>query len=121
MMGGVGHQIGFPSLLGKISTMNKKYRLLKELHTHVSPIVSANKLELRLYYLSLWRHLLTHALIAKQGEGVAETVAIMDQYDMTKEDWEGVLEITTLAGQPSLLDKITPSTKSAFTRRYTYY
>ncbi len=49
--------------LGKTSTTNKRYRLLKELQSHMTLQISANKSEVGLDYLPMLKTKLTQPLI----------------------------------------------------------
>jgi hypothetical protein len=52
-------------------------------------------------------------------EGVKPVIDIMDTYDITRDDWDSVMELVELT-QPDLHTKIPTNVKSAFTRKYTF-
>ncbi len=65
IMSGNTGRINFPSWLGKQSTTNKKYRLLREIQTHMGPVISADKTEVRLQYMPLLKQMLIDPILTK--------------------------------------------------------
>lgn len=55
---------------------------------------SANKLSLNLDYLPYLRKFLTQPLVVKENEGIPEVIDLMDKYDIIKEDFDNILEVT---------------------------
>lgn len=55
---------------------------------------SANKLSLNLDYLPFLRKFLTAPLVLKENDGIAEVIDLMDKYDIIKEDFDNILEVT---------------------------
>lgn len=129
----VGHHAGGPSggmlpsypefagWLGKNSTRNKKVRLLQELRRHVNYKVSADASELRMSYLPLMREQFQQLLFHRDGAMVAETIALMDEYGLDRDDiFENFDEF--LFNSKDLKNKkfgeLDSKSKAAFTRAY---
>lgn len=55
---------------------------------------SANKLSLNLDYLPYLRKFLTTPLVVKENDGIPEVIDLMDKYDIIKEDFDNILEVT---------------------------
>lgn len=55
---------------------------------------SANKLSLNLDYLPYLRKFLTQPLVVKENNGIPEVIDLMDKYDIIKEDFDNILEVT---------------------------
>lgn len=49
-------------------------------------------------YLPMLRDRLTTPMIEDQNEGVGEVIGLMERYDLTKEDYDSVLELTQWPG-----------------------
>ena len=41
-------------------------------------------------------------------EGVKEVVSFLDSYDITKDDWDNIMELCKLPGAPDLMSQIPP-------------
>ncbi|CCD24960.1 replication factor C subunit 1 NDAI_0E01440 [Naumovozyma dairenensis CBS 421] len=112
-------RINFSAWLGQNSKTNKYYRLLQELQYHTRLSTSTDKLGLRLAYLPTFKRRLLEPLLHKGAEGVSDVIELMDDYYLTREDWDTIMDfmigpdITTLQ-----LKKIPTSVKTAFTRKY---
>eukprot|EP00616_Rhizochromulina_sp_CCMP1243_P009043 CAMPEP_0118991158 /NCGR_PEP_ID=MMETSP1173-20130426/51167_1 /TAXON_ID=1034831 /ORGANISM="Rhizochromulina marina cf, Strain CCMP1243" /LENGTH=421 /DNA_ID=CAMNT_0006942269 /DNA_START=28 /DNA_END=1293 /DNA_ORIENTATION=+ len=115
--GGLGFP-KFPEWLGKNSTGNKRRRLLGDLAMHLSSAVSGGQEAVRLNYAPVLRRRLVSPLLQKGAEGVQETIAMLDEYGMSREDLFETLPELQLPGYGEDLDKIDSKTKSAFTRKY---
>ncbi|GMM37221.1 replication factor C subunit 1 [Saccharomycopsis crataegensis] len=119
--GQVMGRINFTSFLGNLSKGNKYNRLLTDLNYHTKLRTLTNKSELRMNYLNLLAQKLSVPLMQKGAEGIEETISILDNYYLTKEDWEYVLDFG-VGTNPYKLDivqkKIASTVKSSFTRKY---
>ena len=117
-----GHMTGrinFSSWLGQNSKMNKYYRLLQELQYHTRLSTSTNKIGLRLEYMPLLKKELLNPLLENGSEGIPQVIQLMDEYYLTKEDWDTIMEF--MIGPDvtvQQLKKIPTQTKTAFTRKY---
>ena len=45
-------------------------------------------------YLPFMRHSLTAPLVQREGEGVPEVIQMMDEYDIIKDDFDNIMEVT---------------------------
>ncbi|KAL4217963.1 replication factor C subunit 1 [Mactra antiquata] len=118
MRGNISQMIAFPSWLGKNSTTSKTERILQELRTHMRLQISGDKKSLNLEYLPFFRSALTDPLVHYEGEGVRDVIKLMDEYDIIKDDFDNIMEITKWPNSTDPLSKLTTKTKSAFTRTY---
>ena len=117
----------FPSLLGKLSKKNKTERafddLSKTLRSSGCSHVTAT--EFVMQYTYLMKKSLTVPLFSKQKggnevEGVSQVLSFMRDYNLTKDDWTKLQELTMLSGKGPVFDApgthIPTCVKSAFTR-----
>lgn len=118
MRGSLPQMVSFPSWLGKNSTTGKTDRILQELRTHMSLSTSANKLSLNLDYLPYLRKFLTQPLVVKENDGIPEVIDLMDKYDIIKEDFDNILEVTKWPNSDDPMSQLSSKTKAAFTRTY---
>ncbi|RLV96067.1 Replication factor C subunit 1 [Spathaspora sp. JA1] len=108
--GSLTDRLAFSSWLGQNSKQMKYQRILQELQYHTRIKTSTTKQELRLDYLTpLWNKLNNHL---EDGYGIDETIEIMDDYFLTKEDFDNIGELLKQDV------KLTSSEKSNFTRTY---
>jgi replication factor C subunit 1 len=115
--GGLNFRLNFPSWLARYGSTARHHRLLKELHMHMSSKISANYMETRLDYMEPLRWRLVQPLTRRDEEdGIEKVIDLMGEYDLTREDWDSIIEISTLG--ESKLPKIESSVKSAMTRMY---
>ncbi|KAK5136892.1 hypothetical protein LTR08_001814 [Meristemomyces frigidus] len=113
-----GHgQTRFTAWLGKNSSLGKMTRIVKEIAGHMRLRVSADRHEVRLTYLPMLFEKLVRALEREGREGVPGVIEMMDAYFLTREDWEGVLELG-VGGDGAEGVKVESQTKAMFTRTY---
>ncbi|KAB0797589.1 hypothetical protein PPYR_08582 [Photinus pyralis] len=118
LSGHVNAQIDFPSWLGKNSKRNKFVRLLGELQAHMRTSISANRTEVNLDYLSTLRMSLVNPLIKKGGEGVPDSLNVMHNYNLLREDLDSILELAQWPKQKDPMNMVDSKVKAAFTRAY---
>ncbi|CAH1248246.1 RFC1 [Branchiostoma lanceolatum] len=118
MRGHMSGMINFPGWLGQFSKQNKLKRILQELHTHMHLRTSCTKKSLQEDYLDPLRRRILNLLVTQETEGVPEAVELLSDYDLLKEDYDGMLELTEFKGRPNLAEKVNSKVKSAFTRAY---
>eukprot|EP00736_Rhodelphis_marinus_P012639 Rmarinus@m.2034 len=119
MTGSLGGMPGFPRFLGKLSTTNKNYRLLKELHMHMTSRTTAGKLGVRFDYMKALQGHLSKPLVDQGKDGIDEVIEFMDKYHMTKEDLDTIYEFQLGVPDGKGVEKMIKSdVKSAFTRTY---
>ncbi|KAJ3355942.1 hypothetical protein HDU83_002227 [Entophlyctis luteolus] len=114
-----GGGYAFPGWLGKNSTQGKNARLLKEIQLHVRLHVSADKNEVRQSYIPVLAPLLTVPMVKEEHNGINQVIKTMDDYYLTREDWESILDLgLEECGTKQLTAGIAGAVKSAFTRTY---
>ncbi|XP_076082907.1 replication factor C subunit 1-like [Mytilus galloprovincialis] len=118
MRGGMSQMIQFPQWLGKNSSTGKHDRILQELQTHMRLNVSCDKRGLNMDYLPFMRTSLTNPLIKNDAEGVPDVIKLMDDYDIIKEDFDNIMEVSKWPNSKDPMSKLAPKTKAAFTRTY---
>lgn len=118
MRGSMSSMINFPQWLGKNSSTGKNDRVLQELRCHMALQVSCDKRGLNMDYLPALRARLTDPLKRKGSDGVPDVIALMDDYDIIKDDYDNILEITKYPNSKDPLAHLDSKTKAAFTRQY---
>ncbi|KAI8811392.1 replication factor RFC1 C terminal domain-containing protein [Cladochytrium replicatum] len=108
--------ISFPGWLGRNSTAGKNNRLLKEIQMHTSLKVTGDKNAMRQDYLPVFAKRLTNPLV-DGAEGIDAVIELMDEYYLTREDWETIPSLC-LGDTQNIGVMIESQVKSSFTRRY---
>lgn len=109
----------FTSWLGQNSKTMKYSRMLQELQYHTRMRTSTSKSELRLDYVPTLALRLSAPLIEDGEEGIARVVEYMDNYYITKEDWDNVIDFGVGSNKgANILAQIPSKVKGAFTRKY---
>ncbi|KAK5646065.1 hypothetical protein RI129_004529 [Pyrocoelia pectoralis] len=118
LSGHVNAQIDFPNWLGKNSKRGKFVRLLGELQAHMRTSISGNRNELNLDYLSSLRSSLVNPLIKKGAGGVDDSVSVMHNYNLLREDLDSILELAQWPKQKDPMNMVDSKVKAAFTRSF---
>ncbi|XP_059158206.1 replication factor C subunit 1-like [Physella acuta] len=118
MRGSFPAMTSFPQWLGKFSSTSKTSRILQELNMHMRLVTSCDKQSLNMDYLPTLRSCLTSPLVTKATDGVSEVIKVMDDYDIIKDDFDNILEVTKWPNSLDPMSKLDSKTKAAFTRRY---
>ncbi|XP_064652761.1 replication factor C subunit 1-like [Lineus longissimus] len=118
LRGHMGQMIAFPQWLGKNSSRTKVDRILGELGTHMRLRISANKESTNMEYRPHLKVKLTKPLQNDDGSGVPEVIQMLDDYDLLKDDFDNILEISQWTGAKNAMEGVATKTKSAFTRNY---
>lgn len=110
-----GHQTRFASWLGKNSTQGKLTRIVKEIQGHMRLRTSGDRHEIRQQYVpTLWQNLVKRLEIEGK-DSVPEIIDLMDSYFLTKDDWDGIMELGV--GPMDMENvKVESQAKSTFTR-----
>ncbi|KAG9672457.1 DNA replication factor C, large subunit, partial [Aureobasidium melanogenum] len=112
-----GSQTRFTSWLGKNSTYGKLSRQVKEIQGHMRLRTSGDRHETRQQYLpTLWQNLVKK-LEVEGKEAVPEVIQLMDQYFLTKDDFDAILELGVGPMDQERV-KLETQTKATFTRMY---
>jgi replication factor C subunit 1 len=71
-------------------------------------------------YAQILRFKITEPLIKKGDEksNIAEVCDILNHYDLTRTDWENLVDVTQFTSRPQLLSLIDTKVKTAFTRYF---
>ncbi|XP_069105828.1 replication factor C subunit 1-like [Argopecten irradians] len=118
MRGSFPQMVSFPTWLGQNSSRGKTERILQETRTHMRLRISGDKRSLNMDYLPYMRHSLTRPLVTRESEGVPEVINLMENYDIIKEDFDNILEVSKWPNSDDPLKHLSTKTKSAFTRTY---
>ncbi|PLW53065.1 hypothetical protein PCANC_05810 [Puccinia coronata f. sp. avenae] len=113
----------FPSWFGKNSTQGKLSRMMGEIHGRMRMKISGDKRETLMNYLPVLYPRLLDPLVdhdgAAGGDRVDQVIGLMDDYYLTKEEWDNLVEVMAIGkSSEEVLKKIPSATKSAFTRKY---
>lgn len=120
--GRVTGRVMFASWLGQNSKAGKFQRIVQQLQYHSSTKTHTNNQELRLSYVPYLKDMLCQPLVTKQADGIDQVLALMDEYYLTKEDWDNMMDMGVGRGRmDAKLKRITTSVKTQFTRRYNAY
>ncbi|KAF9494490.1 DNA replication factor C, large subunit [Pleurotus eryngii] len=111
--------MSFPQWLGQNSKQNKLNRQLTDVQVRMRLKVSGDKSEIRQSYLpALFPHIV-RPLIDDGSAAVDKVIERMDEYYLSKEDWDTVVELGVDQNKDELvLKRIPAATKTAFTRKY---
>lgn len=112
----------FTSYLGNNSKRGKYDRLLQELHSHMRLEISGNKIEVREDYLVMLVSKLLLPLVKNQSDGIPDVIEFMDDYYITREDWDVIMELSVappgMKRVEDIMKSIPTAVKSSFTRKY---
>ncbi|KAK0490419.1 replication factor RFC1 C terminal domain-containing protein [Armillaria novae-zelandiae] len=113
------NSMSFPQWLGQNSKQNKLSRQLGDVQIRMRLKVSGDKSEIRQSYIpALFPHIVRP--LADEGSGaIDDVIERMDEYYLSKEDWDTIVELGVDQNRDELtLKKISPAVKSSFTRKY---
>ncbi|KDQ07752.1 hypothetical protein BOTBODRAFT_119605 [Botryobasidium botryosum FD-172 SS1] len=117
--GGHGGPISFPSWLGQNSKQTKLRRQLGDVQIRMRLKVSGDKAEIRQNYIPALFPRIVQPLIGDGQSAVPDVIEIMDEYYLSKEDWDTIVELgVDDHNDDMVMKKIATATKSAFTRKY---
>ncbi|KAG6874152.1 hypothetical protein C0995_005570 [Termitomyces sp. Mi166 len=113
------NSMSFPQYLGQNSKQGKLSRQLGDIQIRMRLKVSGDKSEIRQSYLpALFPHIVK-PLMESGTYAVDEVIERMDEYYLSKEDWDSVVELGVDQNKDGLvLKKISAATKTAFTKKY---
>lgn len=119
--------VKFPSWLGHNSTATKNKRLLRCIAmqaAHPAKGVSGNAEDIIMDYIpQAWERELTVPLAEHGKDGIAATIAFMDQYHLMRDDWDVVQDLARFkrlraAASAPPTPTLATAVKSAFTREF---
>ncbi|KAI5959011.1 rfc1 [Candida pseudojiufengensis] len=109
--GNLKGRLNFSSWLGQNSKQMKFQRILQELQYHTRIKTSTTKQELRLDYLYPL-YIKIHLPLKNGDVGINEAIETMDDYYLTKEDYDNILEMLNKTND------LDTKEKTAFTKKY---
>jgi replication factor C subunit 1 len=110
-----GTSTRFTTWLGKNSSFGKLSRQVKEIQGHMRLRTSGDRHEIRQQYLPiLWQNLIKK-LEVEGKEAVPKVIELMDQYFLTKDDFDAILELGVGPMDQEKI-KLETQTKATFTR-----
>ncbi|KAJ8516409.1 hypothetical protein ONZ45_g6270 [Pleurotus djamor] len=111
--------MSFPQWLGQNSKQNKLNRQLTDVQVRMRLKVSGDKSEIRQSYLPALYPYIVKPLIDEGSAAVEDVIERMDEYYLSKDDWDTVVELGVDQSKDELvLKQIPTATKTAFTRKY---
>ncbi|SCU82759.1 LADA_0C07778g1_1 [Lachancea dasiensis] len=117
--GQMAGRINFTSWLGQNSKTGKYFRLLQEIQYHTRLSTSTNKLGFRMDYMPTMKRRLLDPLLRDGSDGITEVIQVMDEYYLSKEDWDSLMDFMIGNDKTeTLIKKIPTAVKSGFTRKY---
>jgi replication factor C subunit 1 len=105
----------FTSWLGNNSKQSKFTRVVKEIQSHMRLRTAADRHEVRQLYVPMFWDRMPKRLSKVGKDSVPEVIDIMDSYYLTRDDFDGILELGIGKMDQSTI-KIDSGTKAAFTR-----
>ncbi|KAF3933432.1 hypothetical protein ABW19_dt0210159 [Dactylella cylindrospora] len=112
-----GSNIQFSAWFGQNSKQGKLMRFVKEIQSHMRLRCSADRHEVRQFYVPIFWQMLARRLEAEGKDAVPDMIELMDDYFLTKEDYDAILELGVGPLDETKLN-IPSVAKSAFTRAY---
>ncbi|KAH8115675.1 DNA replication factor C, large subunit [Phellopilus nigrolimitatus] len=111
--------MSFPQWLGQNSKQNKLTRQLGDVQIRMRLKVSGDKPEIRQHYIPSLHPRIVKPLIDVGSSAVEEVIETMDDYYLSKEDWNTIIELGLDQNKDDVvLKKISTATKTHLTRKY---
>lgn len=102
-----------------MSKASKATRQLREIRSHLKLRVSGDRFEIRDDYLPVMFNRLPRVLAERGVDAVNEVVKFMDDYYLSKDDWDSLLELGIGVNDGEEIARRIPTTvKSSFTRTW---
>merc|ERR1740133_444589 len=79
--------------------MTKRARLLREFGGHMQAQASGDKAEIRQAYVPALRTKLLAPLLERGSDGIPEVIALLDEYHLSKDDFDAIMELELLTEQ----------------------
>ncbi|KAG8981914.1 hypothetical protein FRC05_000056 [Tulasnella sp. 425] len=109
----------FPSWLGQNSKQTKLKRQLGDIQIRMRLKVTGDKEEIRQQYIPSLFPALVQPLIDQGSDAVPQVIEVMDEYFLSKEEWDYLVELGVgERNDEAVLKKIPTAVKTAFTRKY---
>jgi replication factor C subunit 1 len=118
MHGNATEQYNFTTWLGNNSKQGKLTRLLREIQGHMRLRISGDRNEVRQNYMQTIFDRLVRRFAKDGADAIDDIIALMDEYYLTKEDFDSIIEISLGPNNgEALMKDVPPNVKTAFTRR----
>ncbi|KAJ6516502.1 replication factor RFC1 C terminal domain-containing protein [Mycena sanguinolenta] len=109
----------FPQWLGQNSKQSKLSRQLGDVQIRMRLKVSGDKSEIRRFYIPALHPHIVKPLMDVGASAVEEVIKNMDEYYLTKEDWDTIVELGVDDYKDEhVLKKISSTTKTNLTKKY---
>ena len=119
MHGTATGQYNFTSWLGNNSKQGKLIRLLREIQGHMRLRISGDRNEVRQSYMQTLFDRLVRRFANDGAEAIDDIISLMDEYFLTREDFDSIMEISLGPNDgEGLMKGVPPNVKTAFTRKY---
>jgi replication factor C subunit 1 len=118
MHGNATDRYNFTSWLGNNSKQGKLMRLLREIQGHMRLRISGDRNEVRQSYLQTLFDRLVRSFEKDGAEAITDMISLMDDYFLTKEDFDSICELVIGDVGEELMKKVPSNVKAAFTRKY---
>ena len=105
----------FSAWFGQNSKQQKLNRYVKEIQSHMRLRCSADRHEVRQFYVPMFWQMLCRRLEREGKDGVDDMIELMDDYFLTKEDYDAIIELGVGPLNEDTL-KVPSAAKAAFTR-----
>ncbi|KGO49015.1 DNA polymerase III, clamp loader complex, gamma/delta/delta subunit, C-terminal [Penicillium expansum] len=115
--GNMNERPAFTSWLGNNSKHGKLSRYVKELQGHMRLRTSGNRDEIRQQYMPLLQEKIIRRMMDEGKDCVDSVIDLMDEYYLTREDFDSMLELGLGPMDESKI-KLETQTKATFTRLY---
>lgn len=113
-----GPPYSFTSWLGNNSKQSKLMRLLREIQGHMRVRISGDRNEVRQGYFQTIYNRMPRRLAKDGADAIEEIIKFMDDYYLTREDWDSILELSVGNESDALMKSVPTNVKTAFTRKY---
>ncbi|VDN54749.1 unnamed protein product [Dracunculus medinensis] len=120
MNGHLKVMINFPSWLGKTSSTNKRFRLLRQLSSHCYSKIPNGHSSLNVDYISFLRDRICWPLVDNKVDGISSVIATYNYYNLLKIDAEAIVELAAWPGMKDPASKIEPKAFSAFLKIFSF-
>jgi replication factor C subunit 1 len=118
MHGASSGQYAFTTWLGNNSKQGKLLRLLREIQGHMRLRISGDRNEVRQAYMQTLFDRLVRRFAVDGAGAVDEIIGLMDEYYLTKEDFDSIVELALGGVGEGLMKEVSSNAKAAFTRKY---
>ena len=118
MHGSAAGRYDFTSWLGQNSKQGKLARVLREIQGHMRLRISGDRHEVRQSYMQVLFDRLVRRF-ANEGTGAIDNIIeLMDEYYLTKDDFDSIIEISLGSNNgEDLMKEVSSNAKAAFTRK----